>query len=91
MKPQSEQKKGKWINKKPRWIPSLSMTIHDAYECSKCGEPGIHWWKYCIYCGSPMELETWMKPIIEDWRKSRNERKTDKEVPEKADKQTQIG
>ncbi len=81
-------KKGKWINKKPRWIPSLSMTIHDAYECSKCGEPGIHWWKYCIYCGSPMEIDEWMKPIIE---RRRNERKTDKEAPEKADKQTQIG
>ncbi len=47
-------KTGHWINKKPRWIPSLSMTIHDAYECSNCGEPGVHWWKYCINCGARM-------------------------------------
>ncbi|MBP3886940.1 MAG: hypothetical protein J6F30_04700 [Cellulosilyticum sp.] len=64
---QSEQK-AKWINKRPRWIPSLSMTIQDAYECSNCGEPGVHWWKHCIYCGRPMEIEDWMKPIIEGWR-----------------------
>ena len=50
-------KTGHWINKKPRWIPSISMTIHDAYECSECGEPGIKYWRHCIHCGSPMELE----------------------------------
>lgn len=55
-----QPKTGHWINKKPRWIPSLSMTIHDAYECSNCGQPGVHWWKHCIYCGSPMEIEEWM-------------------------------
>ena len=49
-----EPKTGHWINKKPRWIPSLSMTMHDAYECSNCGEPGVHWWKHCINCGARM-------------------------------------
>ena len=51
---QPEPKTGHWINKKPRWIPSLSMTMHDAYECSNCGEPGVHWWKHCINCGARM-------------------------------------
>lgn len=51
------KERGKWIHKKPRWIPSLSMTVHDAYECSKCGEPGIKYWHHCINCGSPMEVE----------------------------------
>ena len=50
--PMPRPKTGHWINKKPRWIPSLSMTIHDAYECSNCGEPGVHWWKHCINCGA---------------------------------------
>jgi len=65
---QPERKKGKWINKKPRWIGSLSMTVQDAYECSNCGEAGVNWWKYCIYCGASMEIEEWRKPIIERWR-----------------------
>lgn len=65
---QPERKKGEWINKKPRWIGSLSMTVQDAYECSNCGEAGVNWWMYCIYCGAPMEIEEWRKPIIERWR-----------------------
>ena len=63
-----KRNKGRWVNKKPRWIGSLSMTIQDAYECSNCGEAGVNWWKHCTYCGSPMEIEEWRKPIIERWR-----------------------
>lgn len=66
--------KAKWVNKRPRWISSLSMVINDAYECSNCGEPGVNWWKHCIYCGLPMEIDDWMKPIIEKWRSERKEK-----------------
>lgn len=51
----SAERRGQWINKKYRWIKSISMWCSAAYECSVCGEAGIKDWRYCPNCGAKME------------------------------------
>ena len=50
----SVKRKGKWINKKYRWIDSIALWWSDAYECSVCGDAGIKNWHYCPNCGADM-------------------------------------
>lgn len=48
--------RGKWTGgKKYRWIDSISMYWHEAYECSVCEEAGLKEWKFCPNCGARME------------------------------------
>ena len=51
-------KRGKWINKKIRWVSCVSLWWEDAYECSKCGEAGLKEWNFCPNCGADMRGES---------------------------------
>ena len=55
---QTGRKKGEWIDKKYRWIKSISMWWHSAYKCSICGETGLKDWNYCPNCGADMRGES---------------------------------
>lgn len=61
-----EVKHGKWINKKYRWIKSISMWWSTAYECSICGEAGIKDWNYCPNCGAKMNERTEKMPELRE-------------------------
>lgn len=52
-----EVRRGQWIDKKYRWIKSISMWWSAAYKCSVCGEAGIKDWNYCPHCGASMVNE----------------------------------
>lgn len=60
---QPERKKGEWINRKYRWIKSISMWWYSAYECSICGEAGIKDWDYCPNCGADMRGGEYVRSV----------------------------
>ena len=54
---EQQRKKGKWVDKKYRWIDSISMWWSDSYECSVCRDAGIKYWNFCPNCGAEMVKE----------------------------------